>query len=184
MPAKRIILLVISSFLLIKCASNLSSVYSFDYPLSNERAYSTLSNISVKIPDGWYQIEDNEYGTISLWLVKNDLSSSLTFNLINVDDNALDGEPGDALEKVSWYNQAFVKVKYGKNFTGFQNQENFELNGKKFIAYQYFTVEKKNVRVVVFRHKEKFYELIAVSNSGLPDSELFDVQNAILTSLE
>lgn len=183
MPAKRIILLVISSFLLIRCASSLSSVYSFDYPLSNERAYSTLSNISVKIPDGWYQIEDNEYGTISLWLVKNDLSASLTFNVINVDEAALKENPEDILTRVSEYNKIFVKAKLGGSFTGFSDEEEFELNGKNFVSYRYANSENQHVRVIVFRYKEKFYELVAVSGNQF-SKVVFEIQNSILTSLE
>ncbi len=183
MPAKRIILLTIFSVLLIKCTSSLTSIYSFDHPLSNERAYSTLSNISVRIPDGWYQVEDNEYGTISLWLVKDDLSASLTFNVINVDETILKENPDDALSRVSEYNKIFVKAKLGKSFAGFSNEEKFELNGKDFISYQYTNNENQYIRVVVFRYKEKFYELVAVSGNQFI-KEVFETQNSILTSLE
>lgn len=180
----RIIIIPITLFFLIKCSAGINSLYTFDYPLTNEKAYSTLSNISVKIPEGWYQIDDNEYGTISLWLMKNDLSSSLQFSLINLDDAIIKDNPDNSLEKVKEYNKIFVKLKYGNEFTGFFNQEDFEINGKSFKAYQYTNDKNQIIRTVIFIHKEKFYESVAVTNSKNSDFELFTIQNTVLSTLE
>jgi len=183
MSLKKIILLQILASILLSCSGSLFSLYNFDYPLTDETAYSTSTNIAVKIPQGWYSAEDNECKCSVLWLVKNDLSASLIFNLITIDDETLKEISGSEVEKISGYNKLFVKAKLGKSFDGFFNEEIFEINGKRFAAYQYKDNAKRNIRVVVFKHKEKFYELAALQSGTTDPSELYKTQNTILTSI-
>lgn len=183
MSLKKIILLQILASILFSCSGSLTSLYDFDYPLTGDTAYSTSTNISVKIPQGWYAAEDNECNCSVLWLVKNDLSASLIFNIITIDDETRKEIFGNELEEICEYNKLFVKAKLGKSSGGFFDEEIFEINGKKFAAYQYENNEKRTARVVVFKHKEKFYELTARSQNETDQSELYKVQNTILTSI-
>lgn len=183
MSLKKIFLLQIIASILFSCSGSLTSLYNFDYPLTDETAYSASTNISVKIPQDWYSAEDNECKCSVLWLVKNDLSASLIFNIITIDDETRKEISGNELEEVCSYNKLFVKAKLGKSFGGFFNEEILEINGKKFIAYQYEDNEKRSVRVVVFKHKEKFYELTALPKNETDLAELYKIQNTILTSI-
>lgn len=183
MSPKKIILLQIIASILFSCSGSLTSLYNFDYPLTDETAYSTSTNISVKIPQDWYTAEDNECNCSVLWLVKNDLSASLVFNFITIDDETRKEISGNELEEICGYNKLFVKAKLGKSFGGFFNEETFEINGKKFAAYQYEDNEKRTVRVVVFKHKEKFYELTALHKNETDPTEIYRIQNTILTTI-
>lgn len=152
----------------------------YDELLTREKAYSKTSNIYVELPIDWFTAEDNECNCTDLWLVKKDYSASITFKKINIDDQSLlQSEP----DKIAEYNKLFLRAKIGNGFKGFSGEEIFELNGKNFSAYEYENEKDQLVRVVVFKHYDKFYECEAVTKNAAVKDDLIRIQNAVLSTL-
>ena len=169
---------------MISCGGGIASIYQTDYPLSKEMAYSKTSNLYVNLPSGWFTAEDNEYNCIDLWIVKNNYSQSITFRKMNLDE-AVQKEIGEnGLDKIAFYSKTFTKVKLGKDFSSFSNEEIFEMNGKTFAAYEYLNINQIPIRVVVFRQYYKYYESEAIAKDGKNTVELFKIQNAVLSTLK
>lgn len=165
------------------CSTTINSLYNFDYPLTSQKAYSKNTNISVNIPDGWFTAEENECKCIDLWLIKNDYSQSLNFTIINADDETRKNIHTNGILKLAEYSKLFVRAKSGNLFKGFFNEENFAIGKKQFYAYQYSDESGKNIRVVLFEHNNRFYELSAISNNSTDYEKLWVIQNTVLTSL-
>lgn len=171
------------------CSSSNYLIDSFSSLLTNETAYSKISNISVKIPKDWFIAEDNECNCIDLWLIKNDYKAMISFTKLNLDELVLSKIKDSELSKAVYYSKMFVRMKLGKLFL-LENADNqffddatFYMNDIPFSAYQYIDNEKRNCRVVVFKFKGKFYECTAVPN-GIDDLNfLFSIQNAVLSTL-
>jgi len=174
---------VLFPFLIIGCSSSLSSLYDSNFPLTSEVAKAKTSQLSVKVPQGWFTAEDNENKLIDLWLVKDDYSATLNFVALNVDSLTMKEIQSDEIKSVVEFSKAFKKAKYGKTFGGFVNQETFEINKKKFSAYEYLDDSKRNIRVVVFKSGNKFYELTAIPVKTQNPQELYKVQNSVLSSI-
>ena len=107
-------------------------MYNSNYALTKEYAKARSAQLSVKIPQGWFTVEDNENKLIDLWLVKDDYSATLNFIALNIDSLTMRGIQNDELKSIFEFSKIFKKAKYGKSFGGFVNQENFEINKKKF----------------------------------------------------
>lgn len=169
--------------ILYSCGSSSTSIYTSDYLLSNDKAYSKTSNIYVSLPQDWFTAEDNECKCTELWIVKNDYTASISFRKINIEPSIL-GEFGESEpEKVADYSKIFTRAKLGKNFDKFSGEETFLISGKKAAAYQYVNDKDQRVRVVIFKHFDKFYESEAISNGYKDLNELFRIQNSILSTL-
>ena len=179
----KISLFLILIVLIQSCSSGLSSLYESNYTLTNEYAKAKSSQLSVKIPQGWFAAEDNENKLIELWLVKDDYSATLNFISLNVDSLTMKEIQSDEIKSVVEFSKIFKKVKYEKSFGGFANQENFEINKKKFSAYEYLDDAKRNIRVVVFKSDNKFYELTAIPVKTRNLQELYKIQNSVLSSI-
>lgn len=176
--------LIFSSLLfLFSCGGSLSSIYDSSSPLSHETAKSKSSQLSVKIPQGWFTAEDNETKLIDLWLVKDDYSATLNFIALNLDSLTRKEIRNDELKGAAELSKTFRKAKYGKSFKGFLNEELFEINKKLFSAYEYVDDSKRTIRVVVFKYSSKFFELTAVPVKPQDLQELFKIQNSVLTSV-
>jgi len=121
---------------------------------------------------------------IDLWLVKNDYSATLNFVALNVDSLTMKEIQSDEIKFVVEFSKAFKKAKYGKTFGGFVKQETFEMNKKKFSAYEYLDDAKRNIRVVVFKSGNKFYELSAIPVKTQNLQELYKIQNSVLSSID
>lgn len=180
---KIVFALVLIPLIFYSCSTAVKSLYEFDYPLTSRKAYSKNTNISVSIPDGWFTAEDNECKCIDLWLIKNDLSQSLNFTVINPDEKTVNEIRENGLSKLSEYNRIFVRARLGNSFKGFLNEESFELDKKQFHAYQYSDDSGRIVRVVLFGHNNRFYELTAISKDPGNYEQLWVIQNTVLTSL-
>lgn len=166
------------------CSSNLSSLYDSNFTLTNEIAKAKSSQLSVKIPQDWFTAEDNENKLIDLWLIKDDYSATLNFVALNVDSLTMKEIQSDEIKFVVEFSKAFKKAKYGKTFGGFVKQETFEMNKKKFSAYEYLDDAKRNIRVVVFKSGNKFYELSAIPVKTQNLQELYKIQNSVLSSID
>ncbi|TSA28829.1 MAG: hypothetical protein D4R68_03455 [Ignavibacteriales bacterium] len=159
-------------------------MYDSNFTLTNEIAKAKSLQLSVKIPQGWFTAEDNENKLIDLWLVKNDYSATLNFVALNVDSLTMKEIQSDEIKFVVEFSKAFKKAKYGKTFGGFVKQETFEMNKKKFSAYEYLDDAKRNIRVVVFKSGNKFYELSAIPVKTQNLQELYKIQNSVLSSID
>lgn len=175
--------LIIISFFLNHCSTGLSSIYSADYPLTNEKAQAKRSQLTVKIPQGWFTAEDNENNLIDLWLVKDDYSATLNFIAFNIDSVTMKDIKGDEINGIVKFSQTFRKAKYGKAIKEFINQENFEINKKQFAAYEYVDNSDRSIRVIVFNSGNKYYELSAIPSKTINPKELYKIQNSVLYSI-
>ncbi len=173
----------LSSLLFVRCSSSVTTTNDSNYPLTNEIAKSQTSQLSVKIPHGWFTATDNECNCIDLWLIKDDYSETLNFVPLNLDTKSSHEMGNDGLSSALQASKDFKIAKYGKSLKGFTDEEQFELNKKQFAAYQYIDDAGRNVRVVVFEHGSKFYEVSAVplKTNNLP--ELYKIQNSVLSSI-
>ncbi len=175
--------LIILSAFLNNCSSGLSSIYSADYPLSNEIAKLRFTQLTVKIPQGWFAAEENENNLFDLWLVKSDYSATLNFMAMNIDSVTMKDIQAYEINGVLKFSQLFRKAKYGKAVKEFANQEIFEINKKQFAAYEYIDDSKRAVRVVVFNSGNKYYEVSAIPFKNQNPLELYKIQNSVLNSI-
>ena len=158
-------------------------MYDSNYTLTNEIAKAKTSQLSVKVPNGWFAVEDNENKLIDLWLVKDAYSATLNFVALNIDSLTMKQILSDEINSIIEFSKAFKKAKYGKSFGGFVNQETFEINKKIFSAYEYLDDAKRDIRVVVFKVGNKFFELTAIPVKIQNLRNLFKVQNSVLLSV-
>jgi hypothetical protein len=175
--------LLLFSFIVVSCSSSLSSMYDSNFPLTNEIAKSKTTPLNVKIPSGWFTADDNECNCIDLWLIRDDYSATLNFVPLNFDDATKKEVTGDELKAAVEFSKTFKKVKYGKSLITFSSEETFQINNKSFIAFEYKDDQKRNIRVVVFKYGENFYELSAVPAKNPNLSELYKTQNSVLLSI-
>lgn len=174
---------VFISLLIYSCSASINSLYSFDYTLTSQKAFSRNTNISVNIPDGWFTAVDNEYNRIDLWLIKNDFSQSLSFTVINADEETKKNIQKNGISKLAEYSKISIRAELGNSFKGFFNDENFDLGKNQFYAFQYNDKNAKTIRIVLFEHKNRFYQLTAISSGSNNYEQLWAIQNTVLTSL-
>lgn len=169
---------------MISCGGGAASIYETDYLLSKEMAYSKTSNLYINLPSGWFSAEDNECNCTDLWIVKSNYSQSITFKKINLDETVQKELDGNGLDKIAFYSKTFARVKLGRDFKNFSNEEVFEMNGKTFAAYEYLNKNQIPVRVVIFRQYDKYYESEAISKDAGNAHELFKIQNSVLSTIK
>ena len=170
-------------FLVHGCAGSISSIYDSSYPLSDETAKSKSAQLTVKVPQDWFVAENDENNSVDLWLVNQDYSATLNFVPLNLDSVIIKSIHGDELNSIVKFSQIFRKAQFGKTMNEFIHQEVFEMNGKKFAAYEYADDSKRAVRVVVFRSGDKYYELSAIPFKNQNPFELYKIQNSVLSSI-
>ncbi len=173
-----------SSLLFVRCSTSVSTTNDSNYPLTNETARAQTSQLSVKIPHGWFNAIDNEFNYIDLWLVKNDYSETLNFVALNLKSKSPDELSNDKLSSALQASKDFKIAKYGKALKEFSDEERFELNKKWFVSYRYIDNLGRNVRVVVFEYGSKYYEVSAIPMKTTDLSELYKIQNLVLTSIK
>jgi hypothetical protein len=167
------------------CGGGNSSIYSFDYPLTNETAKSKTSKLSVKMPSGWYTADDNENNFIELWLVKNDYSATLSFIPLNMDQETLKEDTGKSeLETAISTSKTFKKAKYSSTLKAITNEEIFTIDTNQYGAYEYTDSQNRLVRVVVLKYNNRYYELTALPVKNQDAQELYKIQNSILSTLK
>ncbi|MHB8930650.1 MAG: hypothetical protein ACYC5R_08650 [Melioribacteraceae bacterium] len=177
-------LIIITLLFLTSCAGSRSSIYNSDLPLTKEIAKSKSSQLSIRIPQGWFSAEDNENNLIDLWLIKDDYSATLNFVALNLDSATVKEIRGDEMNNLVKLSELFRKAKYGKTVQKFSNQEIFEINKKQFAAYEYADDSKRLIRVVVFSYGAKYYELSAIPIKTQNLQELYKIQNSVLSSID
>ncbi|MFA3784075.1 hypothetical protein ABRY23_13525 [Melioribacteraceae bacterium 4301-Me] len=179
---------IVPFFLLIfltACTTS-SSLYNFDYPLTNQTAESQYMDLSVKIPQDWSAVEDNECYCIDILLINKEKTASIKFVPINVDSLVLSND--DKLEKILTFSKKFREIALRDKFNQIDGDEFFTIGSLKCAAYKYLNEEKIIVRVIVFSFNKKYFESIAtpVSYESIAKdklSRLFNVQNSTLLSI-
>lgn len=157
--------------------------------LSNDLAKSNSTELKVKIPIGWFTALDNEKNNIDLWLIKDDHSALLNFTIINVDETAIKESKGYPLIAAVKFSKAFKKISNNNLFELVGNDEYFEIGQNTFGSYKYRVNAGEIARVVVFKYKDKIYELTAIptiktDKKTSPAEDLFFIQDAVLFSIE
>ncbi|MGE5400962.1 MAG: hypothetical protein ACM3S2_11210 [Ignavibacteriales bacterium] len=180
---------ILSSFFFYSCARTGSVMYpKADFPLTKDIAYSLTSDMTVRIPKGWFASEDNECKCIDLWLIRNDFSATLNFVALNRDSISQRIAGDDSLLAAFEYSRDLKKNKLGERYKSANKDEIFELNEQRFASYEYTGDEGLPVRVIVFRYKDRYFELSAmpaqqIGRGKVEPEELFRVQQAILTTI-
>jgi hypothetical protein len=178
-----IFLLTILSFLFLYSCGGQSSMYGFEYPLSVETAKSAVGNFTVAIPQGWYIAENEQF---DLWLVKDDLSTTIIFQSLNLDQKTKDELLKNPASQLIEYSKMFRRGKLGDKYVDLKKDEEFRIDGKAFGAYEYIDGKGNIKRVVVFPLGNKYYESITVVKPPIQESNLdkiFSLQNSVLKSL-
>ena len=192
---RKIFLLIITvavSFLIYSCTPSRRSVYTSDYPLSYDRAESLSTQLTVGIPEGWINIEDNKNRAADLWLLSEDLTASILFTPIHIDlttMNEIRENESDDLMDVLEYSKTIRKALHGNIYKEILEDEYFSIDGRSFAAYRFRTETQGITRIIVFKYLNYFFEMSAEFNNttGLSEEDyenLFYIQNSAISSLK
>ncbi len=158
---------------LASCSSNKYSQSEINKYLSNNRVKAKTSSISFLVPKGWHIVDANNKAFIDLWILRNDLKVSLS--LLPFHSNS----SSNNLEENLKSSILFQKAKY-KNEINIIKEEPIKLNGKTVLPYN-FSVKGKNYRVILFEHKNEFYELTLFGENTNIKIEYF-IQELVISS--
>ncbi len=177
--------------LLSACASSTStSIYNFDYPLTNQTVQSQYMDLSVNVPLNWFAVEDNECDCIDLLLINKERNTSIKFIPINIDSTAAGMNEKLTLKDVLGISKKFRQAALGNKFHLIGDDEFFEVNSFSAASYKYADENGIIKRIVVFLCSGKYFESIAgyltkESNSSEEAlKELFRIQNSVLNSVK
>ncbi|MCX6150671.1 MAG: hypothetical protein NTX22_09125 [Ignavibacteriales bacterium] len=186
-------LLISISCFLISCAPTktieTTSAYSTDFPLTTDIAYSSSSDLTVRIPKGWFTAEDKECKCTDLWLIRDDFSATINLITYEVDDtirkHVIDGK----MDTLVSYSKQLKKSKLKIGLKLVKEDEFFQLNEKPFAAYEYLGDEGIPIRVVLFQYQGRIFELSAmpaqkIGRGKVDSQELFRVQQSVLASIK
>ncbi len=179
---KKLILLLFLG--IISCSKTEQLLYDTSYQLTNESAYSRSTQLSVKIPQGWFTAEDNDTNLIDLWLVGDNFSSQIAFKIISIHNF----EDSPDLSSILKFSKKLKMVELGNHYKEVIPDETFFINAIEFKSYQYYETNELPARVVVFKFNNKYYECTAsfarraVKEKASP-TVLFKIQNSVLKSL-
>jgi hypothetical protein len=182
------LIFIISGCATTKKVSENVSVYPSDYPLTDDIAYSSSTDLTVKIPQGWGTAEDQECKCIDLWLIRNDFSATLNLVTYEVNDTIRRKTLEGKLDTLLSYSKQLKKTKLKKEFKQAGDDEYFNVNGRPFAAYEYIGDEGLPIRVVVFQYQGRIFEFSAmpaknVGGGNVDLEELFKVQQSVLSSI-
>lgn len=172
-----------------KKVSENESIYPSDYPLTEDIAYSSSTDLTVNIPEGWTSAEAQECKCIDLWLIRNDFSASLNLITYEVNDTIRKKTIEGKLDTLLRYSQQLKISKLNKKYKQVEDDEYFKLNGRPFAAYEYIGDEDLPIRVVVFQYQGRIFEFSAmpaknVGRGKVDAEELFKVQQSVLSSIK
>ena len=184
-----ILIILFSALLFSSCAPSLNSLYKGDYPLTSHRVFSRVSDLSFKIPEGWYAAEDNEKNIFDIWLVNNEYSATMGLIPINIDEQTHKNIVENGLGELLSLSKKFKSLEGADKFEENLSQEFFDYGDLEFASYQYIDKGKNKNRAVVFIYKNQPFEFTAsCENFAKCDTafmmNLFNTQNSVLTSLK
>lgn len=177
-----LILLFILSFFS-ACSSSSENVKSFSKTITKPSRISS-NLISIDIPEGWRNIDDNYKKIFDIWLVNDEASAAIGFIPINTDSTFLVLSPKDKLEFIE-------KIVITKNKI---NSEEFKLiNTKKNLEDRIkiedrISLNGKTQNLIIFNKEEKYFESIAYFTKNYTptddeQSQLFKLQRKIISNL-
>jgi hypothetical protein len=174
------LLFAVLAALVFSCSSS-KSRYNSDFPFSNEIAYSSDSSFSVLIPQGWYQIEDNECNCNNILLLRAGLQASLNLVPVSFDFLSSGRIEKNPLKQLVKYSKIMKSQKFG-NPLNVKEEEQFEIDEIPVRTYKYLNSKGFEQRVLLFSIEDKFFELSANSATKSKDvlNDLFSAQNSIL----
>ncbi|HEX3072907.1 MAG TPA: hypothetical protein VHP30_04785 [Ignavibacteriales bacterium] len=171
-------------------AAEVKPLYTSDYPLTDDFAYSLSTDFSVRIPEGWFTSEDNECKCIDLWLIRDDFSATISFAAIDfLSSGPLNQTQEDVMKEAVLYSKAQRMAKLQDKFTPYETDEYFKIRGEQYAAYQYIGDEGLPIRVVLFSYKGRYFEASAIPTqqvgSGIvTPAELFRIQQTVISSIK
>ena len=174
-------LFLIAAFLLASCSSSIP--YTNDYPLTQQRVVFRDGLIAGLIPQGWFASDDDSLASlVEAWLVTEDLSATLGVRELKLDRLSSERVKGEGMQLL-----ASLTIAMNDDLT-LKNSEvhDFEIQGRRYAAYESTSKEGKQQRVVVFSAKGKYYECrVLTSPIATADqlSRLFNAQQTFVSTL-
>ncbi len=168
-----VFLFVAITILLSSCSANKYSQSEINMYLTKKRAKAKTSQISFRIPQGWHVVDANNKVFIDLWIVRNDMNVSLSLQPFHINSTF------NSLEQ-SFKSSILLRQSEFKNTIKIVKEEPLQLNNSKVLIYNY-TINKKEYRVALFQHKEKFYELTLFGKNRNIKIEYF-IQELVISS--
>ena len=170
------------AFLLASCAASLP--YSTEYPLTQEVFRSRDGVLSGRVPQGWFSsTEDTLAFALTAWLIKDDLSASLSLRVLHLDRLSAERVSREGLNLLATISAAFRVDQGSVPVTGARE---FEIRGRKYCGYELGDGPDRQ-RVVLFSARGIYYECEARLVKGRSASEdilhVFSAQQTLLASL-
>lgn len=178
--ALRILSFIIFTTAFFSCSSN-RSIYNSDFPFSNNIAYSSDSSFSAAVPQGWYQIEDNECNCNNILLIREGLLASLNLVPVAMDNVSSGRIERNFLERLAKYSKILKSHNSGSALK-IIDEEEFTVDKIPARAYKYINAKGFEQRVLLFSIGNKYFELTGNSATKKKDilNDLFSAQNSII----
>ncbi len=172
------LLIIIITLQLNSCAS-LSSIYDNDYPLTSRTVKSKTTGLTLRVPQGWREVDNNDDGFIDLWLVNSTNDASIVLTPFN-SEAQLNSRVKSDLDVIKDFYLSYINASHKKIII--RQEEVFEHAQNKFEAIEYENSGGYK-RDVIFRSGNSYHVLTAYSSGNYSKEELFGIQNSILTSI-
>lgn len=128
--------------------------------LTGKLAGSKISELKVNIPVGWFQVDNDEYAHLDIWLMKNDYSASITFVPVIPDDETKAAFIGDEIKQVLRYSRILNKTSLGEDFKLLGTEKYYSLGDRNIGEYKF--LNKNNlVQVYIIKYHAKYFEISA-----------------------
>jgi len=169
-------------FLLTSCAGSVP--YPSNYPLSQELFHSRNSELTGRIPLGWFiSTDDSIASSLTVWLIREDFSATLLIKELSLDQRTEQQVQQKGLKLLANLSAGFRTDQ--ANATSIDPKE-FDIEGKRFCSYEIGS-DAARKRIVVFTARGKYYECEARAVRGIWSSDelghIFSIQQSVLGSL-
>ncbi|MDX1699791.1 MAG: hypothetical protein R3250_04185, partial [Melioribacteraceae bacterium] len=169
-------------FILFGCGSSTKQAENVEI-VDYRTGIASSPNLSITVPSGWREIDDNKNKIFEIWLVNKENNASIGFIPIHLDKRF--GDKSDVDKHKLVVDLLLNKKKStASDFKVLLNEENS--SNYNFTTIKYLT-DNKLQNSIIFGTGDLFYESLAYSdnNSDLSESEIeeiFKVQNDIVTT--
>ncbi len=142
--------------------------------LEPNRAYNYISSFSVRIPKGFFQVNDNRFYASDIWLVKKNYSETISVNKINTEKIFDESDVLDLLIK-------FRKMNYQQKLKNF-NKFTFSIERKKIRGFKYVNNKNRYIFVLLYKVGKNFFEIVYTKNNDTFSSIPLAVINSLKLS--